>query len=360
MSDIPYQFEARRFFAAALAKAITEIKDVEKNARNEHHRYRYANAEAIYGEVRTVLANNGLSVIPKSMLIDLNSQKEVDFKDGKDKFVLRMPTCKMARIFILQHAGGHYEELVLEWPFTEDKGRPIEKAVAASDTSSLKYLLRDLMILPAVDEEVDTKAPSSGVNQTGGTQAAPKTTQAPKTETKTAPTTTPAPTKSADPKPNVTTSAGTGTVTTKPTDATPTNSDANAAMKKEFDEALQRTEASAKGEAPKTDPKPAEAPKTTVTTAAPTTDAFKIRQGEVGKSLTLLMDMYTKKGVAEAAVKEAWNKRAGSVFIEDKIKRSLMTETVVANMREDIVLNDKNEPVSSKVIEALVPAGVAA
>ncbi len=37
-----------------------------------------------------------------------------------------------------------------EWPIVPERGRPLDKAIASAKTSSLGYLLRDLMVAPRV------------------------------------------------------------------------------------------------------------------------------------------------------------------------------------------------------------------
>jgi hypothetical protein len=47
--------------------------------------------------------------------------------------------------------------MATKWPFAEEKGRPLDKALAGALTSSLGYWLRSLLLVPRDDEEMDKR-----------------------------------------------------------------------------------------------------------------------------------------------------------------------------------------------------------
>jgi len=122
---------------AALAKAQAAAESVGKDARNEHHRYAYASAEAVLIEA-ALLGEHGLALIPLAASW---------LQDGEWR--------TLRRVYRLTHRAGASVELVQDWPYREEKGRPWDKTHAAALTSSLAYQYRDLLRIPRVDQEDD-------------------------------------------------------------------------------------------------------------------------------------------------------------------------------------------------------------
>lgn len=127
--------------AKALATAQQKCKPVEKDARNTFHKYSYASAEAILAAAQQALAASDLAVV-------CSSPRLTTIGSGST-------TCHaLVRNVTLIHSSGEYLPLdPLEWPVIPDKGRPLDKAFASAITSSLAYLLRDLLLMPRVDPE---------------------------------------------------------------------------------------------------------------------------------------------------------------------------------------------------------------
>jgi hypothetical protein len=61
----------------------------------------------------------------------------------------------LVRQFSLLHTSGEERQLSTAWPIVPDKGRPADKAAASAATTSLAYLLRDLLLAPRVDPADD-------------------------------------------------------------------------------------------------------------------------------------------------------------------------------------------------------------
>jgi hypothetical protein len=143
MSTTPIPPDAALF--AALAKAQSLAKLVEKDARNAFHKYNYASAEALIAEAKAALAECGLAVIPSELMIQ--EPRAAESECGA-KAVL------IAEWFVVHEAGGRHV-IHCQWPVIPEKGRPLDKALAAARTASLGYLLRDLLQLPRVEEGTD-------------------------------------------------------------------------------------------------------------------------------------------------------------------------------------------------------------
>jgi hypothetical protein len=117
--------------ASALARAQGLVKGVEKDRRNTFHKFKYASSEALIAEGSAALSACGLALVPVSQtLVGVDLQRK----------------------FLLLHASGDKIPLEMNWPVVEEKGRPIDKAMATACTLSLGYLLRDLLLMPRVDE----------------------------------------------------------------------------------------------------------------------------------------------------------------------------------------------------------------
>ncbi len=128
--------------ATALAKAQSAVTGAEKDAYNQHHKYDYASAEQMIHICSAWLNAEGLSLVP------LAAEMVHGVPVGNGGCILR-------RKYLLLHASGESLELVQDWPAEPGKGRPLDKAVAGADTSSLSYLLRDLLLVPRVEEGTD-------------------------------------------------------------------------------------------------------------------------------------------------------------------------------------------------------------
>jgi hypothetical protein len=123
--------------ASALARAQGLVKGVEKDRRNTFHKYKYASAENLIAEGSAALSACGLALIPVKQNIVASD---------------------LHRQFLLVHGCGDKVPLEMVWPIVEEKGRPIDKAMAIACTLSLGYLLRDLLLMPRVDEQDEPDA----------------------------------------------------------------------------------------------------------------------------------------------------------------------------------------------------------
>lgn len=128
--------------AGALAKAQAAVEAVPHDRRNDYHKYDYTSAEAIIREGKRALSASGLALVPVDQT--LNGWE----REGENRF-------ELCRRFLLLHASGESCPVMVTWPVVPDRGRPLDKAVASAATTSLAYLLRDLLLMPRVDEADD-------------------------------------------------------------------------------------------------------------------------------------------------------------------------------------------------------------
>lgn len=123
---------------AALVAAQQAAVAVAKDSTNPHFRYNYTSAETIIAEARAALNSSGLSLSPVTSTVRTLGEQAV-----------------LCSVYRLEHMGGEYREICFEAYLVPDKGRPMDKALAAARTNSLGYVLRDLLLLPRVEEHAD-------------------------------------------------------------------------------------------------------------------------------------------------------------------------------------------------------------
>jgi hypothetical protein len=150
--------------STALAAAQASADRIDKDSRNDFARYDYTSAEALMAMWTKIGEAHGLSLYPAALNIEGG--------------VLR--TC-----WILEHAESEgTREIRMDWPIVEAKGKPMDKAVASARTSSLGYLIRDLLIAPRVHPTDDMdhprwsmgdKEPQKGRQGSAGKKASPTT-----------------------------------------------------------------------------------------------------------------------------------------------------------------------------------------
>ena len=128
----------RKNLMAALIKAQMAVSGVEKNARNDFAGYDYVSADGMVRQLRQSLLSAGLAF----------------FRSG-----WRLDGAKVISEYMLIHPdSGEHKVIISEMPVFEAKGRPLDKAVLGALTTSLSYVLRDLLLVPRVDElEIDNR-----------------------------------------------------------------------------------------------------------------------------------------------------------------------------------------------------------
>lgn len=143
----------RAGWCAALVTAQKLMKPVTKDSTNAFHRYQYASAEDVITAARVALNGAGLALV-RSWRIEsneigiwLHSHFQLVFEGSPMPIDLGNSTNA--------------------FPIIEDKGRPLDKALAGALTTSLAYYLRDLLLIPKQDEnQVDKRDDTRHVPQT--------------------------------------------------------------------------------------------------------------------------------------------------------------------------------------------------
>lgn len=129
--------------ARALAGAIQDASAVGKDSYNSFSKYKYASAEALLSEGRGPIAQRGLAVVPMGL-------KETRHGVNKGGYIEATITKRL----LLIHEGGGQILIELDWPANEQKGRPLDKAVAGATTTCLAYWIRDTLLLPREEQNV--------------------------------------------------------------------------------------------------------------------------------------------------------------------------------------------------------------
>ncbi len=155
MTEVVTNPNAQAALYTALARAGERCKGVEKDATNTFHRYKYASAEAIFAEAREALNAEGVSVIVQDAGVRQVMPPEgvkKRTKDGKDEPVGLDDGWVLDLSVTVVHAEGGELPTRSQWPVIPGNGRPLDKAVAGARTTALAYLVRDLLLLPRVEE----------------------------------------------------------------------------------------------------------------------------------------------------------------------------------------------------------------
>ncbi len=141
--------EKKKTLAGALLDAQRAIDNVAPDARNQHHGYSYASAEAIIRASRQALNGADLTVWPRTWAVETIPEGFPDKGFGATDAMLHVT-------FVLEHGpSGESRDHPLAFPVHAGKGRPLDKGFAASLTTATGYFLRGLLNIPRVDKSDD-------------------------------------------------------------------------------------------------------------------------------------------------------------------------------------------------------------
>lgn len=120
----------------ALAKAQRKVRPVLKAEKNEHHRFKYASADAVMEAAREALHAAGLT---------LEAYEQEVLQAG--------PLVLLVMSFRLLHPASGEAREYPRWqlPACESKGRPIDKAVLGAMTELRGYFLQHLLLVSRAD-----------------------------------------------------------------------------------------------------------------------------------------------------------------------------------------------------------------
>jgi len=125
-----------------LLKAQEAVVGVHKASKNDFGNYKYASAEDMITASRAVLHENGL-------IVTRNGWRVLREHEGEAPLV--------EAVYVLAHKNGANVVCATQYPICVGKGRPEDKALNASLTTGLSYFLRDLLLIPRCDTEVDER-----------------------------------------------------------------------------------------------------------------------------------------------------------------------------------------------------------
>ena len=147
----------------ALHRAQQIVGAVAKTSTNAHQRYQYASAEDMLKAARAALNEAGVVVMRQGYTLDRNVAR-----DGEVIIDVRQT------FYVIHAESGQHVMHDVVFPAVVGKGRPDDKAVAGALTSGLSYYMRDLLLIPRVDEsEMDRRddrdyQPQAQSNNVGG------------------------------------------------------------------------------------------------------------------------------------------------------------------------------------------------
>lgn len=153
---------------AALVRAQAAVRPVEKDSTNSFHKYKYASGDDVIASARAALNAHGLAAFAlrwhvteaPTWYIDWQPDPTDPTVDPKAKRHLPVKVediaIRLSVHFRLVHESGEALDFdPFGVPVLPEKGRPIDKAEAGARTYALSYFLRDLLLIPRVDEGSD-------------------------------------------------------------------------------------------------------------------------------------------------------------------------------------------------------------
>lgn len=125
--------------AAALVTAQSNLGKVRKDRTNSFHGYDYASAESMTAACRVALNEAGLALTHRWHAVHEDGQWLLDVG------------------FTLYHQSGESRTETVSWPVIPERGRPLDKAMAAGLTSCMGYYLRGLLLVPRDEKGMDDR-----------------------------------------------------------------------------------------------------------------------------------------------------------------------------------------------------------
>lgn len=123
----------------ALLKAQKAIEGVSKDKTHSFSHYKYTSSEHLVSVARRVLIENGLVV----------GRRNWSFEGvTNDSELLKVKS----RLFVSHPESGESFDEDVVFPAIVRKGTAADKAICASLSTSLAYWLRDILLLPRMDE----------------------------------------------------------------------------------------------------------------------------------------------------------------------------------------------------------------
>lgn len=127
----------------ALAAAQKDVGHLRRDARNAYGGYNYVSSETMIAEARDALHKNGLVFIPACVALSAHP-------------VSGHALTLLARVY--HPASNGSLSISFDSSVHQSKGQGLDKSDASAHTFLLNYMLRDLLLVPRVDKDVEVDA----------------------------------------------------------------------------------------------------------------------------------------------------------------------------------------------------------
>lgn len=141
----------------ALIAAQQAARAAPLDGTNDHYGYRYTTSPTMCRIGKEALNAHGLTLIPLGLAVVPSIETTLVVTGKGTRETQELTAYDAHRDFVLAHVSGEERAFSVEWPIDLQGGkRPRDKAVAASDTTLLSYVYRDLLQIGRLREgEVD-------------------------------------------------------------------------------------------------------------------------------------------------------------------------------------------------------------
>lgn len=137
---------------AALLEAQKSLGGISKDKFNEFSKYKYTSSEHLVSVARRVLLTNGLVVGRRNWSFEESANSlirtSLPSEESKDSQLLNV----RSKFFVSHPASGECFEEDVFFPAIIRKGTTPDKAICASLSTALAYWLRDILLLPRIDD----------------------------------------------------------------------------------------------------------------------------------------------------------------------------------------------------------------
>jgi hypothetical protein len=134
----------------ALLSAQKSLGGVSKDSFNTYSKYTYTSSEHLVSVARRVLIENGLVVGRRNWNFEYISTNRIESSEDAptENEVIKV----ISRFFISHPESGESFDEDISFPAIIRKGTAADKAICASLSTALAYWLRDILLLPRIDD----------------------------------------------------------------------------------------------------------------------------------------------------------------------------------------------------------------
>lgn len=163
---------SRLYAALAKAQGLCRAAELDGEFKTSKVAYPYTSINERLAVARDAFRECGLALVRAGLPRLVQLAVEVVDRTTGEATVEHRGQWMLEQDMLLTHESGEAHETGFRWPvIPQEPFRPLDKAVAAADTSGLSYLLRDVLLMPSEDSEAssdgETEARRSGPAQIG-------------------------------------------------------------------------------------------------------------------------------------------------------------------------------------------------